>query len=89
MVLNITRMKSIEMLEKWPMRFTAWNLNEETGVFWAELSALEEQGLFDPWGQRFALRGAKRKINSVGDTTEFQLYTEFQGYPAALVVLNE
>lgn len=85
-------MKSREMLDKWPMKFLVWNLNEDSGVFWTDLTTLEDNGegvLMDPWGQRISLRGAKRKLNGGGDTIEFHITSEFQGYPVELVVLNE
>lgn len=81
------------MLNKWPMRFLVWDLNEDTNLFFAELSTLEENGegvLQDPWGQRLNLRHAKKIFNSAGDTVlEYRFSSEFQGYPIELSVINE
>ena len=85
-------MKCRELLDKWPMQFLVWNLNEDTNVFWSDLSTLEDNNegiLLDPWAQRINLKTAKRITNSPGDTIEYQVSTEFQGYPIDLVILNE
>lgn len=87
-------MKSRELLNKFPMRFLVWNLNEDTGVFWSDLSVLEDndlegRGLLDPWEQKINLRHAKRITNGGGDVIEYHLTAECQGYPVELVILNE
>lgn len=82
-------MKSRELLIKYPMTFLVWSLNEETGVFWVDLTTLEDNGMLDPWGKRFNLQGAKREKNSVNDTIAFHVNSEFQGHPVELIVMNE
>lgn len=82
-------MKSTELLKKYPQSFLIWNLNEETSVFWTELSILEDNGLRDPWGQKITLRGAKRVSNSANDVVEFRIIADCQGYPVELSIINE
>ena len=80
------------MLDKWPMKFLVWNLNEDNDVFWSDLTTLEDNGegvLLDPWGQKINLVSAAKKKNAYGDTTEFHITGEFQGYPTSLIILNE
>ena len=82
------------MLDKWPMQFLIWNLNEDTGIFWTDLSTLEEHddmvnGLRDPWLQKINLRQAKRKLNGGGDIIAFEVESEYQGYPTTMIVINE
>ena len=71
------------------MQFLVWNLNEETGVFWADVSILEDNGFLDPWGQKINLSTAKKVRNRVGDITQHQLLTECEGYPVELVIMEE
>lgn len=82
-------MKTRELLNKYPMTFLVWNLNEDTGIFWSNLETLEDNGFLDPWGQKISLNGAQRQRNSVGDTVAFHIDSEFQGYPVSLVIMNE
>ncbi len=82
-------MKSRELLNKYPMRFLVWNLNEDTGVFWSDLTTLEDNGFFDPWGRKLSLAGSRRNKNSVGDTISYTIESEFQGYPVEIVIMNE
>ena len=83
-------MKTKEMLQKWPARFLVWNLNEDTGILWTELTTLEDNGFFDPWGQKIALKGARRVTDRLsGDVVEYHIETEFQDYPVELIVTNE
>lgn len=86
-------MKAREMLNKWPMLFLVWSLNEDTNVFYCDLSVLEENGdglLLDPWEQRLNLKSAKRLTNASGDTVlEYRIETEYQGRPVSLSIVNE
>jgi len=85
-------MKAREMLNKWPMAFLVWNLNEDTNVFWSDLTTLEDNGegvLMDPWRQRINLRSAKRQLNGGGDIIAYEVAGEFQGYPITLIIVNE
>jgi hypothetical protein len=82
-------MKAKDLLERYPQSFLVWNLNEDTGVFWTELTILEDNGFLDPWSQRITLRSAKRIPNSAGDTVEYRLTSDFQGYPVELSIINE
>jgi hypothetical protein len=82
-------MKATELLKKFPQSNLVWNLNEDSGVFWTELTIMEDNGFMDPWGQRFNLRNAKRIPNGAGDTVEFRIASEFQGYPIELSIMNE
>jgi len=82
-------MKSRELLSKYPMTFLVWSLNEDTGVFWVNLTTLEDNGFFDPWGQRVILKTAQKVKNRWDEVTEFRIESEFQGYPIELVVINE
>lgn len=86
-------MKATEMLKKWPMQFLVWDVNEDTNVFFAELSVLEENGegrLMDPWCQRLNLKSAKPVFNQSNDTVVgYRLFSEFQGYPIELSIINE
>jgi hypothetical protein len=82
-------MKVQELLNQYPQSFLIWNLNEDTGLFWTELTLLEDNGFMDPWSQRFSLRGSKPILNSAGDTIEFRIATEYQGYPVELSIVNE
>lgn len=82
-------MKTTELLKRYPQSNLVWNLNEESGVFWTELTVMEDNGFTDPWGQRFNLRQAKRIPNSAGDTVEFRFISEYQGYPIELSIINE
>jgi len=82
-------MKATDLLKKFPQSNLVWNLNEDTNVFWTDLTIMEDNGMLDPWGQRFTLRGAKKVPNAVGDTVEFRVSTEYQGYPVELSIMNE
>ena len=82
-------MKATELLKRYPQSNIVWNLNEDTGVFWTELTIMEDNGFLDPWGQRFSLRGAKKVPNGAGDTIEYRVSSEFQGYPVELSIMNE
>lgn len=82
-------MKSTELLKKYPQTNVVWNLNEDTGLFWTELTIMEDNGFMDPWGQRFTLQGAKRIPNPYGDTIEFRIAAEYQGQPVELSIINE
>jgi hypothetical protein len=85
-------MKARELLNKWPMVFLVWNLNEDTNTFWSDMATLEENSdgtLLDPWGQRISLLSATKKRNAYNDITEFHITSEFQGYPTTLIILNE
>ena len=86
-------MKAREMLNKWPMQFLVWDLNEDTNLFYAEMGVIEENAdgqLLDPWGQKLNLRNAKKVFNASGDTIlEFRFSTEFQSYPVELSIINE
>lgn len=82
-------MKTRQLLNKYPMTFLVWSLNEDTGIFWVDLTTLEDNGMLDPWGQRISLRGAKREYNRVNDVISYHLDSEIQGYPVELVVMNE
>jgi len=82
-------MKAREMLDKWPMQFLVWNLNEDTNIFWSDLTTLEDNGeglLLDPWRQRINLRSAKKQFNGGGDTIAYEVSSSFQGYPVELCV---
>lgn len=82
-------MKATDLLKKFPQSNLVWNLNEDTSVFWTEMTTMEDNGFADPWGQRFTLRGAKRISNSAGDTIEYRITSDFQGYPIELSIMNE
>jgi hypothetical protein len=82
-------MKTRELLNKFPMTFLVWNLNEDTGVFWTDLTTLEDNEFRDPWGQRISLREARRQRNRVNDVVAFHIDSEFQGHPIELIVMNE
>lgn len=82
-------MKATDLLKKFPQSNLVWNLNEDSGVFWTELEIMEDNGFTDPWGQRFTLRGAKRIPNGAGDTVEYRIISDFQGYPIELSIINE
>ena len=82
-------MKATELLKKYPQSFLVWNLNEDTGVFWTDLTTLEDNGFMDPWGQRFSLRSSKKVHNSAGDVIEFRTSADFQGHPVELSIINE
>lgn len=82
-------MKATDLLKKYPQTNLVWNLNEDSGVFWTELTTMEDNGFLDPWGQRFILRGAKRIPNGAGDIVEFRIVSDFQGYPIELSIINE
>lgn len=71
------------------MQFLVWNLNEDTGIFWANLSDLDDNGCFDPWGQRINISTAKKIRDRAGETTQYHLIGECQGYPVDLIVMNE
>lgn len=77
------------MLKKSPIQFLVWNLNEDTNVFWSDITTLEDNGFLDPWGQRINVKSAKKQYNSVGDIIEYRLTTEYQDHPFELVILNE
>lgn len=82
-------MKSIELLDKYPVQFIIWNVNFDTGIFWANLSDLEDNGFFDPWGQRINISIAKKIRNRLGEITQYHLIGECQGYPVELAIVNE
>jgi hypothetical protein len=82
-------MKAQELLIKHPPQFLVWNLNEDTGVLWTDLSLLEDNGFFDPWGQRINISTAKQIRNRLGDVTQYHVIAECQGYPVELVIVNE
>ena len=82
-------MKATQLLKKFPQTNLVWNLNEDTGVFWTELTIMEDNGFKDPWGQRFSLDSAKPIPNGAGDTIEFRITSDFQGYPFELSIVNE
>jgi len=83
-------MKTRQLLNKHPMTFLVWSLNEDTGIFWVDLTTLEDNGMMDPWGQRISLRKARREYNrGTGDIVSYHLESEIQGWPVELVVMNE
>lgn len=82
-------MKATDLLKKFPQSNLVWNLNEDTNVFWTELTVMEDNGFFDPWGQRFTIQGAKRIRNGADDTIEFRINSDYNGYPIELSVMNE
>lgn len=72
------------------MQFLVWNLNEETGVFWSDLTILDDNGGFDPWGRKFSPETDGKAIkNRYGEIVKYQIFTEIQGYPVEMLVLNE
>ena len=66
-----------------------WNLNEDTNVFWSDISTLEDNGFFDPWYQKIDLRMARKIRNSVNEIIEYHLVGDIQGYPIDIVIVNE
>jgi hypothetical protein len=82
-------MKARELLNRHPMRFLVWNLNEDTNVFWSDISTLEDNGFFDPWGQIVNIKSAKKVRNRDGDVIEYQISSEFEGHPVEMTVVNE
>ncbi len=71
------------------MQFLVWNLNDDTGIFWSEMSILEDNGFLDPWGQKINLNTAKKIRNKVGEVVQHELFTECEGYPVSLIIMEE
>ena len=82
-------MKAKELVTQYPPAFPVWEINEDTNIFWCDLSTLEDQGMKDPWGRKIRLNDGKKIKNSVQEITEYRLNTELEGYPVELVVVNE
>ncbi len=82
-------MKIMELIRRYPIQFLIWNVNEDTEIFWSDISTLEDNGFYEPWHQRIDLRSAKRVLNSFGDIVEYRLWVEYQGLPVELVIMND
>src|SRR4051812_26242612 len=72
-------MKATDIVKHFPIDYLVWNLNEDTNIFWTELSSLEDNGMFDPWGRKLALGEGRRKTNRHSQIEHYQFHLEFQG----------
>ena len=81
-------MKIIDLIKRYPITNLVWNVNEDTEIFWSEISVLEDNGFTDPWGQRINLKSGTKVFDSEGDVVEYRLWSDYLGNPFELVIVN-
>lgn len=81
-------MKLTDLVKRYPITNLVWNTNADTDIFWSEVSVLEDNGFYDPWGQRINLRSGKKVFDREGDVVEYRLWSDYQGIPFELVIAN-
>ena len=75
-------------MKRYPISNLVWNANADTDIFWSEISVLEDNGFTDPWGQRINLKSGRKVFDREGDVVEYRLWSDYQGVPFELVVVN-
>ena len=81
-------MKLRDLIKRYPISNVIWNVNADTDIFWSEISVLEDNGFADPWGQRINLKSGREVFDREGDILEYRLWSDYQGVPFELVVVN-